>query len=100
MRSSRAPPKHSLSTLLQRRIVPLWTPAKHTLWIQKTDDFLDIPNVVANTRFHRGSDAQSLVNAAKVIKHKVERQCRDMILYLLAECVCEPCESPHGHAHS
>jgi len=31
--------------------------------------------MVSNPRFHRGSYAQSLVNAAKVIKHEVELAC-------------------------
>src|SRR5208337_4264350 len=46
--------------------------------------------MVANSRFHSRSYAQSLVNATKVVKHEVKRQCRDVILYLLAECVCKP----------
>jgi hypothetical protein len=56
--------------------------------------------MVADSRFHRRSYAQRLVNAAKVVKHEVERQSRDMILYFFAESICQAGKAPHGHTHS
>jgi hypothetical protein len=53
--------------------------------------------MIGSARFHRGSNAQRVVNAAKITIHmavEVERQRRDMVLYFLLDSVVDPCETP------
>jgi hypothetical protein len=37
------------------------------------NDFLNIPNVICNSSFHRWRHAQRLMNPAKIVIHEVER---------------------------
>lgn len=66
---------------------------------QERHDFFHVPNVVSDSSFHCRGNAQSLMNAAEVVVHEVERDGRDMVLNLLAECVGQPCETAHLHPH-
>jgi hypothetical protein len=50
---------------------------------QQRHDFLDLPNVVSQPRFHRGCDAQGLVNPTEVIVHDVQRDVVAVVLNLL-----------------
>ena len=45
-------------------------------------DFFDTPNVVADTSFHRRSDAQSLMDSAEVVV-QIQRNHVPMIVYFL-----------------
>src|ERR1022692_2292406 len=57
------------------------------------------PRMRTNPRFHRRSNAQGLMNAAKVVMHMKQRQHSDVIVELLAEGVRQPGEPPHVHPH-
>jgi hypothetical protein len=48
---------------------------------------LQTPNVICQTSLHRGCNAQSLVDSAKVVVHEVERDHVAVVLQLLAESV-------------
>jgi len=55
--------------------------------------------MIANACFHRGSDAQRLVNAAEIVVHEVERERVLVVFHFLRERIRQPRESPHGHSH-
>ena len=55
------------------------------LAIQKSNDFFDRPNMVGDTRFHRGSDAQGLMNPAEIVVHEVKGDSSRVIVYLLGK---------------
>lgn len=69
------------------------------LVFQETNDLSDFPNMIANACFHRGSDAQRLVNAAKIVVHEVERERVLVVFHFLRERIRKASESPHHHAH-
>jgi hypothetical protein len=61
-------------------------PACRRAFLFQTDfikHFFDCPNVICKARFHRGSHAQSFVNATKIIIHVVSGNCRDVVVDLL-----------------
>jgi hypothetical protein len=39
---------------------------------KKRGDFFQTPNVIRNSRFHRGSNAQAAMDAAEVVVHEVK----------------------------
>jgi hypothetical protein len=80
-------------------MLPLPEKKRLLVLIQKSHHLFNIPNVICNSRFHRWRNAQRLVNTAKVVVHEIQRQCRDVVLNFLAECVCQPCETSHRHTH-
>jgi hypothetical protein len=49
--------------------------------------FLQRPNMVSDTSGHCWIHSQSLVNPRKIVVHKVNRDHRDVALYLLGESV-------------
>jgi len=60
--------------------------------------FLQSPNVIGQTRFHRGCDSQRLMNAAEVVMGKVQLDRVALLLQLLATSVCQPRKALHRHA--
>lgn len=58
------------------------------LWHQG-NQLLNSPNAVSKFRFHRGGDAQSLMNPAVVVIHVVQGDHVTVIIYLFAESVCQ-----------
>src|ERR1035437_9462104 len=57
------------------------------------------PRMLTDTRFHRRSNPEGLVNPAKVVVHVKQSDHCDVVLDLLAEGVCQPGEAPHVHSH-
>jgi len=55
--------------------------------------------VICDARFHSRSDAQGLVNPAKVVVHEVKGHGSGKIVNLLGEGIGEPSEAPHLHPH-
>jgi len=55
--------------------------------------------MIANACFHRGRDAQRLVNAAEVVVHEVERERVLVVFHFLRECIRQASEPAHGHSH-
>ena len=52
---------------------------------QQRNEFLDFPDVIGRPGFHRGRDAQRLVNPAEVVVHEVERHVVREVLGLFRE---------------
>jgi hypothetical protein len=42
----------------------------HCLLPEKCDDFIDAPNVIADTSFHRWRHAQRLMHASEIVEHE------------------------------
>jgi hypothetical protein len=61
--------------------------------------FFNCPNMVCDSRFHRGSDAQTGMHAAEVVVHEVNRNRVKVIFDFLAESVRESREATHLHSH-
>jgi hypothetical protein len=55
--------------------------------------------MMCQTRFHRGSDAKRLVDAAEVVMHEVKSDCSFVVLNLFLEGISEASETAHRHAH-
>ena len=53
-------------------------------------NFLQTPNVICDARFHCRGHAQRLMNAAKIVVHKMQGERQLVIFKFLAECVCCP----------
>ena len=64
----------------------------------QVNDFFHRPNMVGDTGFHRGRNAQGLVNPAEVVMHEMNRGGVLVVLQLLAECVGETRKSSVAHA--
>jgi hypothetical protein len=56
--------------------------------------------MIGQTRFHRGRNADRLVNAAEIVVYKIERYGVLHVVDLFAESVCKASESAHRHTHS
>ena len=69
-----------------------------SILIKQRNDFFQSPNVIGDTRFHCGCDAQGLVNPAEVVVHEVNRGGVFMVFQLLAESVGQSCEAAVAHA--
>lgn len=67
--------------------------------IQESDDVFNGPDVRGDPRFHRGRDAQRLMNANEVVVHVEQRDRVSMILDLLTERICQPREPADVHPH-
>jgi hypothetical protein len=65
---------------------------------QEAGDFFQIPNVVCNSRLHRWRATQRLMNAAKIVIHKMKRERQLVVFKFLAECVRETGESSVAHS--
>src|SRR5213078_52280 len=63
-------------------------------------DLSDRPHMLTDTRFHRGSDSQGLMNPGKVVIHVIERNRMTVILNRFAEGVREPGEAADTHSHA
>jgi hypothetical protein len=50
---------------------------------QQGNYLFQAPNVLRDTRFHRGSDAQALVDSAEIVVHEVEGDCVFVVFGLL-----------------
>src|SRR5882672_6192727 len=50
--------------------------------------------MIGNSRFHRGSDAQGLMNSAEIVIHEIECQRVLMIFQFLRKSVSEASKSP------
>ena len=55
--------------------------------------------MLTDTRFHRRSNPQGLMDAAEVVVHMEQSQHSDVIFELLTEGVCQSGEPPHVHSH-
>lgn len=55
--------------------------------------------MVSDTRLHRRSDAQGLVNPSEVVEHVMDRLHVFMIFNFLGKSICQPGEAAHGHTH-
>jgi hypothetical protein len=66
--------------------------------LYQSGNILNLPHAGSNGSHCRGN-AQALVNPAKVVVHKVQGNRRFVVLYLLAESVCQASKSAHGHPH-
>jgi len=53
------------------------------------------PNVVGNTRFHRRSNAQRLMNPAEIVMHVMKRYSVLQVPKLLAECIGQLRKTAH-----
>lgn len=53
------------------------------LVFQELHNVFDIPNAIRHASSHRGSDSKPLVNANKVVVHKLRRDRRNVVLELL-----------------
>jgi hypothetical protein len=51
-------------------MVPPANAAKSSRALSQGNYFIQRPNVIGNTSFHRGRDAQGLVNPAQIVVHK------------------------------
>src|ERR1039458_4000455 len=60
--------------------------------------FCQLPHMVCQGRFHRGRNAQRLVNPAEVVVGEVQTVCRPEVLPLLAESVRQPRQAAHLHS--
>jgi hypothetical protein len=69
-----------------------------SILFDKRDDFFQSPNVVGDSRFHRGRDAQGLVNPAEIVVHEVNRGMVFVVVQLLAKGVGQPREAAVAHA--
>ena len=69
------------------------------LAIQKSNDFFDRPNMVGDTRFHRGSDAQTRMNTAEIVIGEVQCDSGFQVRELLAEGIRQPSKAAHRHPH-
>ena len=65
--------------------------------LNQRDDFFQSPNVVGNSRFHRGSHAQGLVNPAKVVIHEMDGRSVFMVFQFLAKAIGQAGESAVAH---
>src|SRR6266567_1317713 len=55
--------------------------------------------MLTDSRFHRRSNAQGLMNPREVVVHVKQGDHSDVILNLLTEGVRQSCKSPHVHPH-
>src|SRR5271156_4263428 len=55
--------------------------------------------MIRDSGLHRGSDTQSLMDSAKIIISKPERDGCRVILDLLGKTVCQASEAPNTHSH-
>ncbi|SRR5258708_6900980 len=55
--------------------------------------------MLTDTRFHRRSNPQGLMNPRKVIVHVKQGDHRNMVLDLLSEGIRQASEAPHVHSH-
>lgn len=59
----------------------------HPVVLQKRDDFVDAPNVIAHACFHCGRHSQCLVNPAKIVVHIMQRDGVFQVLQLFGKGV-------------
>jgi hypothetical protein len=55
--------------------------------------------MTCDARLYRRRYSQSLMHAAEIVVHEIERDGPTVILNLLRECVCEPRKTTHSHPH-
>jgi hypothetical protein len=72
--------------------------SRFSLWQQRAQ-FLNTPNMIANSSLHRWRDSQSAVYSAEVVMQKVQRDHVTMVFQPLTKSVCQVSEAPHPHAH-
>ena len=63
----------------------------HGLWNQ-CNQFLHVPDVIREPRFHCWRNPQRLVDPAEVVMHVVESYGMSMVLHFLAESIGKPCK--------
>src|SRR5438876_10452836 len=61
--------------------------------------FLNLPNVVSESGFHRRGHSQGAVYSAEIIPAEVQRQHSVEFLPFLRERIGQAGESPHLHSH-
>ena len=55
--------------------------------------------MLTDTRFHRRSNPQGLMNPHEVVPHVENRQHVNVILKLLAKGISQSRKAPHAHSH-
>lgn len=66
---------------------------------EQCNDFLNVPYMVRESRFHRGRDAQALMDATKIVIHEVQRNGVLMIFNFLGKGVRQTRKASHLHSH-
>ena len=67
--------------------------------LKHRDDFFHAPNMVGNTRFHRRSNPQRLMNPGKIVVHKVRRHGVFEVFQLLWKRIRQARKPAHLHTH-
>lgn len=63
-------------------------------------EFLHGPDVICQSRLHRGGDAKGLMNTNEVVKSHIERDSSFQVVQLLAERIGKPRKTAKVHSHA
>src|SRR5713226_7896702 len=74
--------------------------ARRLRFWQKPAQFLNRPNMIADSTLHRRGNAESLMDAAEVVIHKPNRHGSRMVLNLFRERVGKASEAANAHSHA
>lgn len=86
-------------TFLSGSVDSPYTTAGLLMRIEQRNNFFDRPDMISYPRLHGRSDAESLMDTGEIVKHKVERNSVDMVLYLLGVRIGQTSKPAHAHAH-